>query len=312
MDLKRDISYDKNGELKPTKVIYSAYPYVIEPIAPFLGNLTCNPGLLSDLFLNNPEANVGNEFKDRDEVVTALGDVLGPGCDISIELNNPFDPEFAKILDEAERFREILSPWRVVIKVPHTGPVNHENYRQLLTGDGHLDTAFDTGATADMLRGHNLALKLYEHGFKVNFTLMFEPHQAQMALQARPAFINAFIRHRRMQASRIVGLLTAYELSGDTYFVGTSASTSSRATFCPLDPTASRTMRFSPAHAKPSPTVPPRPRITAPTGSIRCGTTCAPSVKQTCPARGSSYVPWRGRSITPTSTACSWNPSLRT
>ncbi|MEZ7898374.1 MAG: transaldolase family protein [Flaviflexus sp.] len=223
VDLRRDISYDKNGELKPTKVIYSAdsaNPYEIEPIAPFLGNLTCNPGIIYDLFLNNPEANVGNKFKDRDEVVTALGDVLGPGCDMSIELNNPFEPDFAKILDEAERFREILSPWRVVIKVPHTGPVNHENYRQLLTGDGHLDTAFDKGATADMLRGHNLALKLYEHGFKVNFTLMFEPHQAQMALQARPAFINAFIRHRRMQASRIVGLLKAYELSGDTYFVG--------------------------------------------------------------------------------------------
>lgn len=122
MDLKRDISYDKNGELKPTKVIYSAYPYVIEPIAPFLGNLTCNPGLLSDLFLNNPEANVGNKFKDRDEVVTALGDVLGPGCDISIELNNPFDPEFAKVLDEAERFREILSPGGLSSRFPTPVP----------------------------------------------------------------------------------------------------------------------------------------------------------------------------------------------
>lgn len=222
VDLERDISRDKNGVKRPTKVLYSAdsaNPYEVEPIAPFIANLTCNPGIIYDLFLNNPKANVGNKFKDRDEVMTALGDVLGPGCDISVELNNPFNPDFDAILEEAERFREILSPWRVVIKVPHTGPVNADNYRQLLTGNGQLDVAYDKGSTADMLRGHRLALKLHEHGFRVNFTLMFEPHQAQMALQARPAFINSFIRHRKMQSERITKLLAAYEGSGEAHVV---------------------------------------------------------------------------------------------
>lgn len=221
-DLKRDISYDTNGIKRPTNVLYSAdsaNPYEVEPIAPFLGNLTCNPGIIYDLFLNDPKANVGNKFKDRDEVMTALGDVLGPGCDISVELNNPFNPDFDAILEEAENFREILSPWRVVIKVPHTGPVNSDNYRQLLTGDGQLDTAYDKGSTSDMLRGHRLALKLKEHGFRVNFTLMFEPYQAQMALQARPAFINSFIRHRKMQTEKITSLLQAYETTGDGAYV---------------------------------------------------------------------------------------------
>ncbi|WP_182353287.1 transaldolase family protein [Flaviflexus huanghaiensis] len=222
VDLERDISRDTNGAKRPTKTLYSAdsaNPYEVEPIAPFIANLTCNPGIIYDLFLNNPEANVGNKYKDRDEVMTALGDVLGPGCDISVELNNPFNPNFDEILEEAERFREILSPWRVVIKVPHTGPVTADNYRQLLTGNGQLDVAYDKGSTADMLRGHRLALKLHEHGFRVNFTLMFEPYQAQLALQARPAFINSFIRHRKLQSERITNLLAAYESSGEAHVV---------------------------------------------------------------------------------------------
>jgi hypothetical protein len=33
-----------------------------------LANLTCNPGIVYDLFINNPKANVGNKFKTRDEV----------------------------------------------------------------------------------------------------------------------------------------------------------------------------------------------------------------------------------------------------
>lgn len=222
VDLKRDISYDTNGVKRPTQVLYSAdsaNPYEVEPIAPFLANLTCNPGIIYDLFLADPKANVGNKYKDRDEVITALGDILGPGCDVSVELNNPFNPDFGAILAEAEKFREILSPWRVVIKVPHTGPVTHENYRQLLTGSGQLDVAYDKGTTADMLHGHRLALKLKEHGFRVNFTLMFEPYQAQLALQARPAFINSFIRHRKMQSERISNLLAAYEGTGEAHFV---------------------------------------------------------------------------------------------
>ncbi|WRS30736.1 transaldolase family protein [Actinomycetaceae bacterium MB13-C1-2] len=222
VDLKRDIAYDKNGTLRPTKVLYSAdsaNPYEVAPIAPFLANLTCNPGIIYDLFINNPRANVGGEFKTRDEVITALGDVLGPGCDVSVELNNPFEKDFNKILEEAERFREILSPWRVVIKVPHTGPVNAENYDQLLEGDRKLRVGYDQGTTQDALNGHQIALKLQEHGYRVNFTLMFEPYQTQMALQARPYFINSFIRHRKMQSERIIGLLKAYQTSGDAYFL---------------------------------------------------------------------------------------------
>ncbi|MFT0847405.1 transaldolase family protein [Actinomycetaceae bacterium L2_0104] len=222
VDLKRNISYDKNGTLRPTRVLYSAdsaNPYEVEPIAPFLGNLTCNPGIIYDLFLNNPEANVGGKFKDRDEVITALGDVLGPGCDVSVELNNPFEQDFNKILEEAERFKEILSPWRVVIKVPHTGPVNAGNYSQLLEGDKRLDTGYGAGSTQDALHGHQTALRLQEAGFRVNFTLMFEPYQTQLALQARPYFINSFIRHRKMQSERIIGLLKAYETSQDSFFL---------------------------------------------------------------------------------------------
>ncbi len=222
VDLKRDISYDKNGTLRPTRVLYSAdsaNPYEVEPIAPFLGNLTCNPGIIYDLFLNNPEANVGGKFKDRDEVITALGDILGPGCDVSVELNNPFEQDFNKILEEAERFKEILSPWRVVIKVPHTGPVNSDNYSQLLEGDKRLDVGYGNGTTQDALHGHQTALKLQEAGYRVNFTLMFEPYQTQMALQARPYFINSFVRHRKMQSERIIGLLKAYETSQDSFFL---------------------------------------------------------------------------------------------
>lgn len=218
LDLVRDISYDADGALRPTNVLFSAdsaNPYEIAPAAGLLANLTCNPGIIYDLFLNNPDANVGGAFKDRDEVMTEIGRILGPGCDISVELNNPFETDFAKLLDEAERFREILSPWRVVIKVPHTGPVNPENVGQLLTGDKRLDKRWWQPATEDAFRGHNLALKLHEHGFRVNFTLMFEPHQTQLALQAKPYFINSFVRHRLLQSTRMQTLLDGYAATKD-------------------------------------------------------------------------------------------------
>ena len=66
-----------------------------------------------------------------------------------------------------------------------------------------------------MLHGHNLALMLKEHGYRVNFTLMFEPYQTLLALQARPYFINSFVRHRHHQSQNIKGLLSAYNLSGN-------------------------------------------------------------------------------------------------
>lgn len=219
VDLVRDISRDKNGEKRPTGIVFSAdsaNPYEVAPIAPLLGNLTCNPGIVYDLFINNPKANVGGKFTSRDEVMAELGRVLGPGCDISVELNNPFEQDFEKILEECEVFKKMLTPYRLVVKVPHTGPVNAANVQQLLEGDKKLDVRYDTPATADALRGHNLALRLREHGYRINYTLMFEPHQTALALQAKPYFINSFVRHRAKQTSAIQELLSFYHLTEDT------------------------------------------------------------------------------------------------
>ena len=118
-----------------TGVIYSAdsaNPYEVAPIACLLGNLTCNPGIVYDLFINNPKANVGGQFTTLKEVMTELGDILGPGVDVSVELENPFEPDFEKILAEIEPYKKILSPYRLVVKVPHMGPVNADNFGQLL------------------------------------------------------------------------------------------------------------------------------------------------------------------------------------
>ncbi|MGA4507251.1 transaldolase family protein [Propionibacteriaceae bacterium G1746] len=216
-DLVRDIAYDADGALRPTNVLFSAdtaNPYELEPIAPLLANLTCNPGIIYDLFINNPQANIDHKFSTRDEVMAEVGRILGPGADISVELNNPFEKDFGLILEEAEKFREMLSKWRVVIKVPHTGPVNAGNVSQLLNGAKKLDQRWWQPATADALRGHNLALKLREHGFRVNFTLMFEPYQAQLALQAKPYFINSFVRHRLIQTRHIATLLDDHDMGG--------------------------------------------------------------------------------------------------
>lgn len=222
VDLVRDISYDKNGMKRPTKVVFSAdsaNPYEVEPISALLGNLTCNPGIVYDLFINNPKANVGNKFKTRDEVMKEIGRILGPGCDISVELNNPFEEDFSKILEECEKFKEMLSEYRVVIKVPHTGPVNSKNVNELLEGNKRFSLRYDEGLTKDALRGHNLALKLREHGYRINYTLMFEPYQTAMALQAKPYFINSFIRHRYFQGEHIQKCLKLYDITGDKAYL---------------------------------------------------------------------------------------------
>ncbi len=203
LELVRDISYGKNGKKRPTNVLFSAdtaNPYEVEPIRNLVCNLTCNPGIIYDLFINNPKANVDRLFQNRDEVICELGRILGPGCDISVELNNPFATSEQEILDEVYHFRELLSEYRVVIKVPHTGPVNSETMGQLLTGNKKFGRRYDQVETRDAFHGHNLALLLHEHGFRVNFTLMFEPYQALLALQAKPYFINCFIRHRTFQS----------------------------------------------------------------------------------------------------------------
>jgi hypothetical protein len=221
-DLVRDISRVAGGRPRPTPLIFSvdsANPYEVAPMANLVGNLTCNPGIVYDLFLNDPKANVGGAFGTLDEVLQELARLLGPGCDMSVELHNPFEPDFERILDEVRHYESIVSPHQLVVKVPHTGPVNADNVGQLLDGDGRLDVRYDEGATADYVRGHNLALRLNEHGYRVNFTLMFEPHQTALALQARPAYVNAFLRHRLKATRTFRGLLAAYEESGDPAFV---------------------------------------------------------------------------------------------
>ena len=75
-DLKRNISYDKNGQKRPTNLLFSAdsaNPYEVAPVSKMLANLTCNPGIIYDLFINNPTANIGNKFKTRDEVMAEIG-----------------------------------------------------------------------------------------------------------------------------------------------------------------------------------------------------------------------------------------------
>jgi hypothetical protein len=222
VDLVRDISYDKNGKKRPTKLLYSAdsaNPYEVEPVKNILANLTCNPGIIYDLFINNPKANVGNKYKTRDEVMQEIGKILGPGCDISVELNNPFSDSINELLEEAAKFREMLSPYRLVMKVPHTGPVNAENVNELLQGDKKFQRAYDAGLTKDKMRGHNLALLFHEHGYRINFTLMFEPYQTALALQARPYFINAFVRHRGIVSKTMKKYLDLFSATEDPKFL---------------------------------------------------------------------------------------------
>jgi len=221
-DLKRDISYDKNGIKRPTKILFSAdsaNPYEVEPVKNVIANLTCNPGIVYDLFINNPKANIGNKYKTRDEVFQDLGQILGPGCDISVELNNPFNQSTEALLEEAAKFRELLSPYRLVVKVPHTGPVNAENVKQLLSGDKRFMNRFDDGLTKDKFHGHNLALLLHENGYRVNFTLMFEPYQTALALQAKPYFINSFVRHRLMQSTNFKNSIDMYNTTNDESYL---------------------------------------------------------------------------------------------
>ena len=122
-------------------------------------------------------------------------------------------------MEEAEHFKELLNEYRVVIKVPHTGPVNKNNVGQLLNGSKQLDKRYNNVSTEDAFRGHNLALMLHEHGFRVNFTLMFEAPQTALALQARPYFINSFIRHRYMQSQDMKQFLELYNVTGDKKYL---------------------------------------------------------------------------------------------
>lgn len=217
-DLHRDIAYEKNGKKRPTNILFSAdsaNPYEVAPVKNFISNLTCNPAIIYNMFLNNPKANVGNAFKDRDEVMRAIGDMLGSGCDISIELNDPFGASESELLEEAARFKEILGEHRVIIKIPHTGAVNRDNVKELMSGTKRFQRRYNEGTCEDYFRGHNLAMMFHEHGYRVNFTLMYEPYQTFMALQARPAYINSFVMFRQEQSQKMASLVKAYESTGD-------------------------------------------------------------------------------------------------
>lgn len=211
VNLVRDISYAEGGIKRPTKVLFSAdsaNPYEVAPLRNFIANLTCNPAIIYNSFINDPRANIGKKFKNRYEVMKELCRILGPGVDISIEVDHPFADE-SQIIEEIESFKEILTPYRLVVKIPHTGPINANNAHKLL--DGTFDKGYEEGTVEDNMYGHNLAYRLAKRGYRINFTLMFEPHQTALALQARPYFINTFIKQRCNATIDLKRMLAAYD-----------------------------------------------------------------------------------------------------
>ena len=219
VDLKRDIGYGKNSVKRGTGVLYSAdcaSPYEIYDCRNVIANVTTNPAIIYNTFINNPKANVGGKFKTREEVMVEIANIVGPGVDISVELNNPFASE-QEILEEAAQFKELLSPYRLVVKVPHLGPITQENLPALL-GDG-FPYRYNEATAASAFHSHNLALMLHEHGYRTNFTLMAEPHQTAIALQAKPSFINTFVRNRYHHNEQFEKLLKCFEATGDENFL---------------------------------------------------------------------------------------------
>lgn len=221
VDLKRDISYEENGRKRPTRVLFSAdsaNPYEVVPIKDFVANLTCNPAIIYNSFINNPKANIGNKFKNRQEVMRELCSILGPGVDISVEIDNPFASRSA-ILEEVAEFEEILTPYRLVVKVPHTGPITAESADRLTVGA--FDKGFEDGTVDSNFYGHNLAYFLEQHGYRTNFTLMFEPHQTALALQAKPYFINTFLKQRYFATDALRAMLHNYRETNDIRYAET-------------------------------------------------------------------------------------------
>lgn len=97
--------------------------------------------------------------------------------------------------------------------------MNADNVHELLEGDKRFSIRYNQCSTEDALRGHNLALKLREHGYRINYTLMFEPYQTAMALQAKPYFINSFVRHRAKLSAVFQRLLSFYEMTGERKYL---------------------------------------------------------------------------------------------
>ena len=217
IDLKRDIAFMKNGVRRPTNVLYSANtanPFEVATMKDLIANLTTNPQIIYSGFLNNPKANAGGQFKDRFEVLAELKKLVGPGVDISCELNNPFAPE-EEIWEEIAQMEEILSKYQLVVKVPHTGPINAQNVGSFLGGEYGQ---YDKGEAKDFFYGHNLAYKIQDKGYRVNFTLMAEPHQTALALQAKPYFINAFVERRNSQTKELRSLLRNLDETKDAFY----------------------------------------------------------------------------------------------
>ena len=214
-DLIRDIGYEKNGIPRPTNMLFSADccdPYEVDSFKHILSNITTNPVIIYDRFLTNPKANIGNKFKTREEVLSELHKIVGPGADISVELNNPFSSD-EEILAEAESFTELIPKSCLVVKVPHFGPLTKENIS--LLSKGSFPKRYNNATTKSAFRCHDIALMLHEHGYRVNFTLMFEPYQIALALQARPYFINCFVRNRYWMSDEMDKQLKRYEVTGD-------------------------------------------------------------------------------------------------
>ena len=214
VDLVRDIAYEENGKRRATNVLFSANtanPFTVATMKNFIANLTTNPQIIYDHFLNNPKANKNNQFKDRFEVMRELGNLVGPGVDISVEVNNPFADESA-LMEEIAQFEEILTPYRLVVKVPHTGPLNKQNVKDFL--NGNYPSVFSEEPESAFY-GHNLAYKLQEKGYRVNFTLMSDPHQMALALLAKPYFINAFVERRHTQTTQMARLLELLDKTGE-------------------------------------------------------------------------------------------------
>ena len=195
VDLVRDIAFGENGVRRPTNVLFSANtanPFEIATMKDFIANVTTNPSLIYSQFLNNPKANVGGQFKNSYEVLAELSKLVGSGVDISVEITDPFAEE-EQIMEEIAKNEEVLTRYRLVVKVPHTGPLNKDNIKDYINGKY---PGLEEGRSVDYFRGHNLAYRLQEKGYRVNFTLMSDPHQTALALLAKPYFINAFVEKR--------------------------------------------------------------------------------------------------------------------
>ena len=77
-----------------------------------------------------------------------------------MEIDNPFASE-SEILEGMAPISEILSPYRIVVKVPHLGPLNKNNITALL--EGNFPVRVYTKQRLPMLTAsHDLAIMLRE------------------------------------------------------------------------------------------------------------------------------------------------------